>query len=125
MQYRKLPRATFETPGKRPKKKTLKDMPKSYVFELFVFGIMHYGTVAACWLLPAYLAFSMPGPWWQGVALGYAVAGALMTAYLWYLQYRKRRMNLRPLLLGAVWPYASSLFYEPYALDDQLEPFRR
>ena len=123
MRNKNLPRVALEIPRSRPKKKTLKDMPKEYVFRLFAFGITHYGTAAVCWLLPALLAFSVSGPWWQGAAIGYAAAGSLMTAYLWYLQSRRRRMNLRPILLGAVWPYASSLFYEPYALADQLEPF--
>ncbi len=117
------PRIGLETQRPRPKKKTLKDMPRSYVIQLIAFCVMHYGVAAACWALPVVLAVVPGWPWWQGIAAGYAASGLLMAAYLSYLQFRKRSMNLRPLLLGAIWPYASSLFYEPHALENELEPF--
>lgn len=123
MRNKYYPRVALETPRSRPKKKTLKDMPKSYVLGLLAFAFMHYGTAVACWASPVASAWFLDLPWWQGAGIGYVVSGLLMTAYLSYLQYRKRRMNLRPLLLGAIWPYSSSLFHEPHALDNELEPF--
>lgn len=123
MRNKYYPRVVLDTQGSRLKKKTLKDMPKTYVMRLVAFAFVHYGTAAACWALPAVFAWFSVLPWWQGAVTGYAVSGLLMTAYLSFLQFLRRRVNLRPLLLGAIWPYASSLFHEPHALDNELEPF--
>lgn len=120
MRNKYYPRVGLETQRQKPKKQTLKDMPKSYVAQLVAFALMHYGIAVACWASPFAIAWFSPLAWWQGAAIGYAVAGLLMTAYLSFLQFRRKRLDIAPIVLGALWPYVSTLFHEPHALTDEL-----